>query len=263
MIFSDLYGRYLDVELGSADRTSLFTTARRQDAVNRAQQEFAKQTECFTKSVSIALSNGTREYDLETLITADDFVLIAQDGAEYVFTDASGNVTYRSGDDFPRLDLDVLNREQAGWRLTSGASFPQSYYLREEGGTVFLGFSEPPLIGAGESASMTLPYLATPPDMNADTDEPFSDSAGTNPKRSLRPWHQALVHYAAALLEPLRKNYAGEQRQRGLFAAIIADYLQRHGKKGGSRVTFAHDYRAAARGRGLVSRARLDWRVWP
>lgn len=263
MIFSDLYGTYLDVELGSADRASLFTTARRKDAVNRAQQEFAKQTECFTKSTPITLANGTREYDLESVISADDFIAVASDGVEYVFTDASSNVTYRSGDDFPRLDLDILNREQSGWRLTGSATFPSSYYLREDGGSIYLGFSEPPLIGAGESATVTIPYLAIPPDMSADTNEPFSDSAGTNPRRSLRPWHQALVHYAAALLEPLRKNYAGEQRQRGLFAAIVADYLQRHRKKGGSRITLAHDYRAAARGRGLVSRARLDWRVWP
>jgi hypothetical protein len=46
MTFLQLYGDYLDIELGSADRTALFTTARRKDAVNRAQLEFAKQTEC-------------------------------------------------------------------------------------------------------------------------------------------------------------------------------------------------------------------------
>jgi hypothetical protein len=261
--FAQLYGSYLDIELGSADTSALFTTARRKDAVNRAQQEFGKQTECFTKSVSIPLSDGTREYDLEAVITADDFLAIGKDGVEFVFTDADGNVSYRSGDDFPRLDLDILNREQQGWRSAASASFPQSYYVREHAGKVYLGFSEPPAIESGESASVTLPYVAMPPDMTGDTDEPFSLSAGSDPKKSLRPWHQALVHYAAALLEPLRKNFDGEQRQRQLFAAHVADYLQRKRKRGGSRVVFARDYRGEARGRGSLYGPQRDWRTWP
>lgn len=263
MTYVELYGTNLDTELGSADRTSLFTTARRKDAVNRAQLQFAKDTECFTKSASIALSDGVREYDLEAVISADDFIAIAKDGAEYVFTDASGNVVYRSGDDdFPRIDLDVLNREQSGWRNGQNANFPASYYIREDGGKVYLGFSEPPSIGAGESASVTLPYVAMPPDMASDTDEPFSLASGSDPKRILRPWHQALVHFAGAILEPLRKNFAGEQRQRQLYAAIVADYLQRKRKRGGSRVVFAKDYRSGRYGRVALG-ARGDWRVWP
>lgn len=265
MIFSDLYGGYLDIELGSADRTALFTTARRKDAVNRAQMEYAKQTECFVKTVSIALSDGTREYDLDSVISADDFIAIAKNGVEYVFTDASANVTSRSGEDFPRVDVDLLNREQSGWRQAPNSTYPQSYYVRDAdtGGSLVLGVSEPPSIGSGETASVTLPYVAIPPDMVSDGDQPFSQSAGTNPKRTLRPWHQALVHYAAALLEPLRKNYAGEQRQRQLFASFVADYLQRQRKRGGSRIVMARDYRAEASGRGSLSQAQKDWRVWP
>lgn len=260
--FSELYGERLTRELGSADTTSLFTTARRKDAVNQAQTEFAKQTECFQKTVSIPVSDGTREYDLETLIAADDYVSLAADGVEYVYTDAAGNVTYVSGDEFPRLDLDVLNRERVGWRAASNAQFPDGYYLREDGGTIYLGLTQPPTVTSGDTAALTVPYVAIPPTMVSDTDEPFSDSAGTNPKRAVRPWHQGLVHYAAALLEPLRKGFTAEQRQRQLFAGLVADYLQRHRKKGGSQILHAHDYRRAARRHPAQGRS-ADPRVWP
>ena len=259
--FSDLFGERLDRELGSADRTALFTTVRRKGAINEAQLEFCKQTECFTKSVSITLSDGTREYDLEAVISAADYLWIAKDGVEYVFTDADSNVTYRSGDDFPRYELSTLNREHNGWRSADDTTYPDGYYLREDGGKVYLGLKTPPDIGASESASITLPYVAVPPDMSADGDEPYTVSSDS--KKSLRPWHQALVHYAAALLEPLRKNYTGEQRQRTLFAGQVADYLQRKRPKGGQMIAMGHNYYRAARGRYVSSVAQRDPRVYP
>jgi hypothetical protein len=260
--FLQLYGDYLDIELGSGDRSALFTTARRKDAINRGEQEFAKQTECYTRSVSIPMVDGTREYELTDYITIVNFQAIAKDGVEYVFTDADGNVSYRSGDDFPRRDLELLNREYSGWRSSESASFPQSYYIREDADVVALGLSEPPALESGESASVTLPYVAIPPGMTDDADQPFS-LTGSDPKQMLAPWHQALVHYAAALLEPLRKNFDGEQRQRQLFAAHVADYLQRKRKRGGSRVVFARDYRGEAHGRGSLYGPQRDWRTWP
>jgi hypothetical protein len=119
------------------------------------------------------------------------------------------------------------------------------------------------LIGSGETAAITVPYVAIPPGMTADAEEPFS-LTGSDPKTLLRPWHQALVHYAAALLEPLRKNFVGEQRQRQLFAALrrglpaaqaaVAAAPDRHGPR----------LPAEASGRGAVSvNAQKDWRVWP
>jgi len=97
--------------------------------------------------------------------------------------------------------------------------------------------------------------------MTDDAHEPFSVVAGTSPLKVLRPWHQALVHYAAALLEPLRKNYAGEQRQRQLFAAQVADYLQRQRPKGGQTVKLSRHYYRDARRRG--SDRGYDIRIWP
>lgn len=251
--FSQLYGEYLDAELGTADRTQLFTTAKRKDAVNRAQLEFVKQTECFTKDATITLVDDTQEYDLDAtgIISAGDFLWIAMQGAEHTFTDASANVTYTAGDDFRRVDIPELNERESGWRNTAAANRPSSYYVREDGGSVYLGIYPKPEIGASESASVRLPYVAIPPDMSGDSDEPFSATAGSTPKKTLRPWHQALVHYAAALLEPLRKNYVGEQRQRQLFAALVADYLQRQRPKGGHVVRLARRYYAEARGRRM------------
>lgn len=259
MTFLQLYGEALNRELGSEDTTALFTTVRRQQAINDAQLEFAKQTECFQKTVSITVVDEQREYDLEAVITADDYYELAKGGVEYVYTDADGNITYASGDDFTRRDLDTLNREEPGWRSGESVQMPDGYYLREHAGDVYLGLTQLPDVTAPATATITLPYLAIPPDMTSDSYEPFSQSAGVDPKRSLRPWHQALVHYAAALLEPLRKNFAAEQRQRALFAAMVADYLQRHRPRQGTRITMAHDYRRAAR----VWQQRQDPRIWP
>lgn len=263
MTFLQLYGEALTIELGSADTSSLFTTARRKKAINDAQTEFAKQTECFAKSTSLTMADGTQEYDLEAVIAADDYLALAKDGVEYVYTDADGNVQYASGDDFPRLDLDLLNKERVGWRNASSANLPSAYYFREQGGSVYFGLAEAPSIGAGASATVTLPYLALPPEMSSDSDEPFSDTAGSNPKRSLRPYHQALVHYAAALLEPARKGYAAEQRQRAIFAGFVADYLQRHRRRAGSRITVARNYRGEASSRLFGRNAYTDVRVRP
>lgn len=260
MTFTQLYGDALHIELGSEDTSSLFTTVRRKKAINDAQVEFAKQTECFRKSATITMVDETREYDLESVITADDYYGIAKDGAEYVYTDADGNVTYQSGFDFPRRDLDVLNVENPGWRNADSTTLPASWYLRESAGKVYFGLSEPSDVTAPATATVTLPYLALPPDMTGDTDEPYSLTAGSDPKRSLRPWHQALVHYAAALLEPLRKNFAAEQRQRSLFAGFVADYLQRHRPRNGTRIQLARDYRGEAQRGGSV---RRDPRTWP
>lgn len=249
--FSDLYGERLNRELGSQDTSELFTTARRKAAINDAQLEFVKQTECFQKYVDLDLTDDQREYDLEAVIAADDFLWFSKDGIEYQHTDADGNITYLSGGDFPLLQLSTLNRDDAGWKSAVALTRPPGYYLREDGGKMYLGLKTPPAIEASESALIRIPYVAVPVDMSADADQPFT--SGADAKKALRPWHQALVHYAAALLEPLRKNYQGEQRQRQLFAGLVADYLQRRRPKGGLTLTLARNYYTMARAR------RVSW----
>lgn len=258
--FLELYGDRLDRELGTADRTELFTAARRKGAINEAQLEWVKQTESFIRQASIPMVDDTQEYDLESagLLSAEDFLWIAAQGVEYAWTDTNGDITYATGELFPRRDIPLLNRLEPGWRNADAVSVPSSYYLREDGGTTKLGLYPKPAVEVGESAAVMLPYVAKPTDMSADDDEPFSVSG--NPKRILVPWHQALVHYAAALLEPLRKGYQAEQRQRGLFAGLVADYLQRQRPKGGQSITMAHNYYRQARRSGLRP---LDPRVFP
>lgn len=75
--FLQLYGDDLDRELGTADRSVLFNLARRKDAINAAQQEWVKRTECLVGLAAIPLVSGTPEYDLESV---GDFAWTEKDG---------------------------------------------------------------------------------------------------------------------------------------------------------------------------------------
>lgn len=250
--FVELYGDRLDRELGSDDRTELFTTTRRQAAINEAQGEFVRLTEALTRQVAIPLTDGTAEYDLESVITAGDYLWLAKDAVELKRVDASGTTRYLSGEDLPRRDVAWLNRYEPGWR-TAPTGTPRAYYLREDGGQLFLGFSPAPKIATGETAEAWVRYVALPGTMSADSDEPFTVAGDV--KRLLRPWHQALVHYAASKLELLRKDREASQAQLRLFSAYVTDYLQKQRRPGGTHVTLLRDYfREAAR----ASAVRLD-----
>ena len=254
--FSELYSERLTRELGSDDTSELFTTARRKAAINEAALAFVVETECFVRQVDITLSDGTREYDLEAVISADDYLDIAKQGVEYAFTDANGDVTYRSDKDFPRKDIPQLNRGNSGWRNAADSNYPASWYIRKDGGKVYLGLSEPPDIGVSESAKVILPYVARPTEITDDSEVPYTVSADA--LETLEPWLQGIVHKAAALLEPLRKNYAARDMQNNLFAAVVASYLQKQRPKGGQSVHLARNYYKDARG-GLSR--RVDPRV--
>lgn len=235
--FVDLYGDLLDIELGSADRTELFTTARRKAAINAGQKEFARLTNCLPILGTIAVVDGTAEYGLEANFPT--FRDLASDAIELLTTDGTTDTWY-SGEDFPRRDIVWLNQHEPGWR-TARAGTPMAYYLREGGGEVFLGLYPAPDIPAGETWTFYVTYQAQPDAMSADADVPFTVSG--NAKVSLTDWHIALVHFAASRLEKLRRNYAVEDRQRQLFASYVADYLSRKGKRpGGQRISLARSY---------------------
>lgn len=244
MTFLTLFGDHLDRELGSDDRTQLFTTARRKAAINEAQREFVRLTECLIRQATVTLADADQEKDLESVITAGDFWWLAKQGVEVKRTDAASKNTYIAGDDFPRRDIQFLNIHEPGWRNASKGT-PKAWYLREDGGSVFIGFYPAIEIKAGESAVITVPYVAKPAEMSGDNDEPFT--VGGNIKKMLEPWTYALVHYAAAVLERLRKDSARSERQMQAFGGYVADYLQRQRRKGGEMVTFARNYRAEVR----------------
>jgi hypothetical protein len=246
MTFGDLYGTLLDRELGSSDRTQLFTTARRKAAINEAQLEFVRVTEALTSQGTIALVDDTAEYDLETNFSA--FLWVAADGVQVkkVLTATGAVIAWLAGDDLPMIRPVGLDRDDMGsWRSAS-AGTPMQAYVREDGGATYLGFTPTPNIPSTETWTAYVTYVAKPSDMSADADEPFTVSS--NVKKTLAPWHQALVHFAASQLERLRRNPVSVQEQRQLFASYVADYLQRRRSqtRGPKVIRLAHDYRKAA-----------------
>ena len=198
---------------------------------------------------------GTAEYDLFTTFT--NYISLADNADPAVKkVDASGNVSWIQGDDLPRRDPVWLDLSDAGWRADPSGT-PDNWYLRNDAGTTYLGLNPPPSIPTGWTYSILVPYLASSTDMVADGDLPFTVSGKSFAR--LAPYHQALVHYAAGLLEPLRKNYTGAKRQMDLYAGFIAQYSTKERKDGPDQVTFARNYLRDAGG----SRRALDPHRWP
>jgi hypothetical protein len=239
--FLQMYGEQLDKELGSSDTSLLFTTAKRKSEVNRGQAWFVEQTECLVRETTIAIVDGTQEYDVEATIT--DFLRVSKQNVELKITPSSGDPEYYAGKEFPRRDIAWLNANMPGWRnLDDGR--PICWYLQEDGGTVNIGIVPAPDVQSGETWVLTVPYVARPADMSADADEPFTVSS--NVKKSLSPWHDALVYYAASELEKLRKNVPRSLELLQYAQSRVQDYKARMQPKGGSHISFARDYRREA-----------------
>jgi hypothetical protein len=235
--FLELYGAALDRELGSADTTQLFTTARRKAAINEAQREWVRATESFVREASISVVDGTAEYDLES--SATDFWWIAPQGVEVSIDDGT-TVTSIGGDDLPRRDIVWLNRHELGWRQWT-AGRPVAHYIRQNGGVHVLGLVPAPEVPGTETWTLTVPYVAGPADMSADGDEPFTVSG--NAYIALRPWHEALAHFAAGQLERLRKDTERSAMQLERFGQFVADYVQRQRRRSTSQtIVFARDH---------------------
>ncbi len=237
MQFSDLYGTQLDIELGSADRTQLFTTVRRKKAINDAMHNFERMTSCTPVFGSIAIVDNTAEYDL--LSNFQNFISL-QDRREPTIrrVTSGGAVSYIQGDGFERRTPTWLDRDAPGW-LADPKGTPNSWYIRDDSGTTYIGVDPAPSVGT-ETWTLKVPYLSSSTDMSADADLPFTVAAKSF--AVLTPYHQALVHYAAGLLEPLRKNYSGAQRQMGLYAGYIAQYETKKRKDGPNTITLKRNY---------------------
>ncbi len=237
MTFDALYGAQLNIELASADTTQLFTMTRRKKAVNDAQLAFARQTGCTKRYRTIAIVDGTGEYDLDALFT--DFLRL--EGAPSIkIVAASGAVTYIQGaDDFPKRDPEWLDWSEPGWRASDPGT-PSSWYERVDSGAHYLGLNPAPDVTAGDTWTLLVPYVARPVTLAGDTDVPFT--IGTNPLSALDIYHQGLVHFAAAQLEPLRKNYPGAQAQMQKYASYAADYITQERKGGPDQVMVMRSY---------------------
>lgn len=241
-LFSSLYTGRLDRELGTDDSTVLFTTARRKAAINEAQYEFAELTECLQRTSTVAIVAGTAEYDLNANST--DFIRFTKEQPAYYYTDASGNQTVYSGDDLPRREVEWLNRYEPGWKLSTLASsvaqVPQVYYERTDGSQRLLGFWPTPGIESSGSAKVVYAYLANPVPLTSDTQEPFF--VGSGYRTDLRPFHQALVHFAASQLEKLRKDDQASDRQLQKFLGYVQRFLGNNRVKNGTTLTSARRY---------------------
>jgi hypothetical protein len=252
MTFADLYGAQLNIELASSDTTQLFTTARRKKAINDAQLAFVRQTNCTKRYGQITMVDGTGEYNVVTTLT--DFLRLLAPPSIKVVT--STRTYYIQGkDDFPRRDPEWLDWQEPNWRAAD-AGTPASWYQRREGGIDYLGVTPPPDITAPDAWTLLVPYLGRPADMSADSDQPFK--IGTNVLARLEPYHQGLVHFAAALLEPLRKGYAAAERQMNLYAGYTADFITQARAEGPDQITIERTYYGESR-----SGRALDPRRWP
>jgi len=266
MIFETLWDDKLDIELNSAS-TQLFTKARRKDAINEAMQEFSDQTECFIRQSSVTCSCNVSEYALlssGTIGGSTDFVRLAKQGLEYLRTDSNGATWQSAGDDFVERPVHYRNRFDPHWReSTTPTQTPTGYYFRPDGGMLFLGLSEPPDIGSSESAEVRVPYVALPAPMTSSGEEPYAINSTV--RTDLRPYHQALVHFAAFRLLPLKGLMQEAQTQFALFQSYVMRYHQAQRPRGGQHVVFARNYFDDARSqrdadRPVISNRGYTWR---
>lgn len=245
--FSSLYGTRLDRELGAADSTQLFTSARRKSAINEAQDEWARVTHCTERRSSLTITGGTAEYDLNdsTIFPNADFVEFAPRGVVFQYADASSNVQTVAGDDLIRRDPLWLDTYEPGWQnstvsTATGAQLPSVWYERFDGARHYLGFWPTPSTGSSATAKAYVTYQARPAAMTSDTNEPFTFNSSV--RIDLRPYHQALVHYAAYQLEKLRRDDQASGAQLQMFLGYVTQYLQAMRRKGGQTLTFAKQY---------------------
>ncbi len=259
--FDYLYGPALDREINSSDSNTLFTTARRQQAINDAQEEFADLTECLVRQSSMTVSCNTTEYMLlsgSILGGSTDYSRLASQGLEYRVRSSGAStsqswVTWIAGDDFLQRPIDWRNRQTAGWRQSTTPTTPNGYYLRPDGGNLYFGFDTPPLVGSSQHAEVIVPYVARPAAMTNASDLPFT--VNSTARVDLTLYHRALPHYAAYKLLPLTGDEQGAQSQLQKFLGYVQRFLQSARPKGGTYVQFGHNYlRAARRTRGSWDR---------
>lgn len=262
--FEYLTGSALDQELRSADSTTLFTTARRNQAVNDGAAEFAELTECLLRLSTVTCSCNTQEYNLlsSAILGSTDFVRVAPRGIEYHLLSSHGGssarLTQLAGDDFPRRDIEWLNQYDPGWRQSTTPQTPTGYYLDERDGGYRIGLDRKPDIGSSEVGTLLIPFIARPPVMTSSGDQPFT--VGGSVRSDLIPFHIATAHYAAHNLEKLRGDNEASDRQYAKFLAYVNRYFEKVRRRGGATVRLAKNYlKSVRRGSGVSESARRDW----
>lgn len=259
--FGWLYQDALDTELGSNDSAVLFTTARRKHAINEGQRQFADLTECAIKRSSVTLSSGSREFDLlsSAILTGSSsarFLRVAGEGPVYQVSDTTPSVQTIAGDDFPQRDVPWLDAVEPGWRSTA-CGMPSAWYLRRDAGSLYFGLNRPADISTAQTGELLIPWVVEPSSMTASTHVPFS-FAGVD-RSDLRPYHQALVHYAAHDLEKLRKDPDASDRQLQKFLGYVQRYIMAVKPKGAKSLRQSRSYFRDARGMRDLGSPRAPW----
>lgn len=240
--FEYLYKSALSIALNNSDTSVLFTSTRRQDAIREAEEEFIDLTECLTVQSTVACSCNTTEYLLTSSTGGSTaFARIAKQGVEYHHISSGGTLRVVAGDDFPRRDIEWLNRYEPGWReSTTPSELPSGYYVRADGGSLLIGLTEPPDIGSSETGKLIVPFVARTAPMTSSTAEPFT--YGASARTDLRVYHKALPHYAAHKLLPLIGDENKAQEELQTFLGYVARYVQSQRPKGGAHVTTSRSY---------------------
>lgn len=263
MTFAELYGEALHHELGSSDVSELFTTARRKVAINRAQREFARLTQCFSADLVQPVTDGLAVYDLDVLSNNLFVNFKAQPVRLRRTTTASGAV---SEDRLTRHDEPWLDAQNIGWRNSPQSGVADTYAFIVDGGTNQIALSLRPQVPTTETWELVVPVVLNPPDMANDGDVPFTWPSGSpltpNPNMALEPYHWALAHFAASQLERLRKDTQAVEGQLSMFGAYIQDYKATRRPRGGDvRARQARDYYRRTRNSGSGAIEQGDPRV--
>lgn len=267
MNFEQLTGIYLDQELHSADSTTLFTSTRRAQAINDGYAEFCELTECLLRVSTVACSCNTQEYNLlsSAILGSTDFVRLANRGVEYHVLSSHGGssarLTQLAGDDFPRRDIEWLNKYEPGWRQSTTPQMPSGYYVDERNGSYLLGLDSPPDVGSSETAKLVVPYVSRPAPMTSTGDVPFTVSGSV--RTDLIPFHKALVHYGASQLEKLRGDDEASDRQMAAFLQYVERFTGKMRQKGAKFVTQARNYLKDARRQSRGIGSAQDPYRWP
>lgn len=248
MQFSDLWGNALDHELGSADQTQLFTTARRKAAINRAQKEFGRLAKIsLAREVVIPVVAGTAQYDLDAA-SGNRFVMFGRPPLRLRHITTA--TTVRQVESLIVRSTAYLDEVAPGWRDTTSTGAPQWIAHDPVNGVNQLRFSPIPSIPANETWELVVPIQANAADMTNDTDVPFDG------RPDIEPYHWGLAHFAAAMLERLRKDPEAEQVQVQKFGAYLEDWNAKSTRPPGAhkRVLMQRDYLGeVARARGGIT----------
>ena len=262
--FELLTGEWLSQELRTDDSTVLFTSTRRNMAINEGIAEFCELTECLIRVSTVTCSCNTASYNLNSsAVMSTDFVRIAGRGVEYHLLSShvgsSAQLTQLAGDDFPRHDVEWLNKYEPGWRQSTTPSLPVSYSVEADAGAYAVRLYPPPDIGSSEVGKLLIPYVARPSPLTSSGDIPFSS------RTDLIPFHRAPVHFAAHQLEKLRGDDEASDRHYAKFLSYVQRFTEKFRNKGQNFVTFARSYLSEAR-RGSQNYGPLSGRDpyrWP